>query len=114
VEPQIICPKCERRIDPSFYFCPNCGKKIKEKPVSIELWPQIKLYLISVMLPPLGIGLTIRYLRSESKKANVIGVVSLILTVSALIYVTWYSINFVNEFNKQLNSELGKYEQIGF
>lgn len=106
----IPCPFCNVQIDPSAFFCPNCGKKVREKPVGIGWADQTKLYLISIIIPPFNLGLTRRYLKSPDEKTKIIGIISLVLTFASLILITWYSINLINSVNTQVNQTLNQYQ----
>ena len=106
----IPCPFCHTQIDPVAYFCPNCGKKVREKPVGTGAGDQVKLYLISVLLPPFGLGLTWRYVKSPDEKTKVIGIVSLILTFASLIFITWWSVSLINTINTQVNETMKQYQ----
>jgi len=71
---------------------------------------QVKLYLISVLLPPFGLGLTWRYFKSPNEKTKIIGIVSLILTFASLILITWWSVSLINSINTQVNETLNQYQ----
>jgi len=50
-----VCPTCHQPVSPEDYFCPNCGKDLKAKPLSVSITTQIGIYLLSIFLPPLGL-----------------------------------------------------------
>jgi hypothetical protein len=86
---------------------------IMEKPLSASIRSQLWLYFLSVFLPPFGLGLTIRYLRSDEDGFKRIGLVSLILTVVALMVAVWGTIALSVNLNQQINQQLGNYEGLG-
>lgn len=110
----ISCPFCSSQIDTSAYFCPNCGKKIREKPLSVTASSQILLYLVSVLLPPFWFPLTYRYLKSKDPKAKKIGLISLVLTITALLLITWLTGIFLSNFKNNLLKDLNNYQSIGY
>jgi hypothetical protein len=95
------------------FFCPVCGKNIKEKPIATGTLVQIGLYLVSVLLPPLFIGWTIRYLKSKDPTAKQIGMISLGLTIVSLTVAIWLTIAFVKNITKGVNQQLNQYQNSG-
>ena len=106
MEPQLFCPGCKQLIVVSDYFCPNCGKKIKDKPQSTSIPRQIFVYLLSFLLPPLGLWPAVKYLKQKEEKSRMIGFVAIILTVISIAITVWLSVGFMNVFNQQLNQQL--------
>lgn len=100
------CLQCHAIVKLTDYFCANCGKNLKEKPLSTSPAMEILYYLGSLALPPLGIIWGIKYLRQADPKAKRIGVVSIILTlISGIITIIW-TMNLINGVSAQLNSQL--------
>jgi hypothetical protein len=110
---QIICPFCSTLVDTTAFFCSVCGKNVKEKPLSTGILTQIGLYLVSVFLPPLFLGLTIKYLKSKDPKAKQVGMISLGLTVITLIVVIWLSISVAKNLTRTINQQFNQYENLG-
>jgi hypothetical protein len=106
---QITCPNCEQNILEDYFFCPNCGKKLKDKPLSVSIGRQILIYLFSFFLPSLGLWPAVKYLKQKDQKSKMIGLVAITLTIVATIITVWFSLDIVNEFNKQLNGNLNLY-----
>src|SRR3989344_8838586 len=79
------CPACGTGIPVTDYFCPHCGKKIKNPPPSTSAWGQIKVYAFSILLPPFGVIPAIRYLRQADGKSKIIGMVIIILTLISFV-----------------------------
>ncbi len=109
---QTPCPFCSSLIDSSAFFCPTCGKNVKEKPLSTSILSQIGLYAVSILLPPLFIGWTIKYLKSADQKTKQIGILSLILTTLSLIIGVWISIAFAKTLTQSVNQQLNQYQDI--
>ena len=102
---QKICPACHLSLSESFYFCPNCGKKIKEPPVSTTVGKQVGIYAMSILLPPLGLWPGIKYLLQKDQKAKTIGIIAIVLTTFSTIITSWIAINFFNQLNKIIGSQ---------
>lgn len=98
----MTCPFCAAPVGESNYFCANCGKKLKEKPVSTSFTALVGLYLVSVFLPPFGLGLTIRYLKSTEPTAKTMGIISLLLTILALMLGVWWAMSSWNGLRQQI------------
>ena len=109
MENQINCRYCGKNIIESDYFCPNCGKKLKDKPLSTGIVKQISVYLFSVFLPPFGLWPGIKYLRQEGDKSKIIGIIVILLTIISTGVSIWLTIGFINVFNQQLNSNINLY-----
>ena len=76
--PAKICPKCALPILSEFYFCPNCGKQLRSKPISVSIMKQTGVYLLSFLLPPLGLYPGIKYILHGDTKTKVVGVIAII------------------------------------
>jgi uncharacterized membrane protein YvbJ len=113
MESQIVCHHCKSNVGPSDYFCPNCGKKLREKPQSTALLKQLLVYTVSFFLPPLGLWPAIKYLRQPDQKSRCIGWAAIILTIVSVILSVYLSVNMLNSLNEQLYSELNMYQNLG-
>jgi hypothetical protein len=105
MEPQ-TCPFCHFSVNDTFYFCPSCGKKIKDPPASTSVSKQISIYLISILLPPLGLWPGVSYLLDKNEKAKMIGLVAIVLTIVSTILTTWYAYGLYTQLTHTLNSQL--------
>jgi uncharacterized OB-fold protein len=110
MEPQIgaqtTCPNCGLPITAGANYCPNCGRKLKEKEVSTGMWALLWLFFVSVFLPPFGLGLTLRYLKSTDKTIRVFGIISLLLTVGVLVWAIWSVLAVLKSINQMVNQQL--------
>ena len=109
MDPQ-ICPACHFPLSENFYFCPNCGKKIKELIASVAIGKQIAIYLLSLFLPPLGLFPGIKYLLQKDQKRKMVGVVAIALTILSTVITVWITINLTKTINTQLN----QYNNLGY
>lgn len=100
----LTCRFCNFQILETYYFCPNCGKKIKNPPLSTSLSKQLTVYAISILLPPLGVVPAIKYLLSKEKHAKIVGIIALILTVISIYLSTIFALKMYNDTMAQFNS----------
>jgi len=105
MEPQLTCSKCKQNVLAAYYFCPNCGKKLKERPQPTTVLRQIFVYLLSFFLPPLGLWPAVKYLRQKDGKSRLIGIVAVVLTLISITISIWLYVGFIDNFNKQLNQQ---------
>lgn len=106
----MVCKYCSLPVTPVDYFCPNCGKKLKDKPVSTGFGALVWLFGLSAFAPPFGIGLTIKYMKSEDEQARALGWVSLIVTIVALILTILLTKSLMDNLNQKINTEMQKYQ----
>ena len=106
MDPLLTCPDCKQNVSTEDYFCPNCGKKLKEKPQSTTILRQILIYLLSIFLPPLGLWPAIKYIKQKDNKSKMIGYIAIILTIISVGISIWLYLGFINTVNQQLNNQL--------
>lgn len=110
----LTCKYCDFTVAENFYFCPNCGKKIKEPPLSTSISKQIYIYAISIIFPPLGLWPGIKYLLDKNPKAKVIGIVAIILTTVSLIITIQLTLSFLNGQKDVASQQLQQLENAGY
>jgi uncharacterized membrane protein YvbJ len=98
------CPYCGTKIVAEGYFCQNCGKKLKEISPSGSVTKQIKIYLISFFIPPLGLFKGYPYLKQKNPKLRIIGIVAVMLTIASIVIVIWLAVQTVNSVNQGMKS----------
>jgi hypothetical protein len=108
------CPFCSAQIGTQAFFCPVCGKKIKDKPLAVDLKTKVLLYGVSILLPPLGLGWTIRYVRSADSEAKKMGIISLVLTVVSLLAAVGVTMVYVQSLTKQINEMVNQYQNLEY
>ena len=101
-----VCPACHVAVRPMDYFCFNCGKNLHAAPPGTAPADQIKLYLGSVFLAPMGIVWGLRYLREENRKSKIVGIVAMTLSVVTILIVVQYIVALVNTVNSQVGQQL--------
>jgi len=102
----VNCPACHAEVRPTDYFCYNCGKNLKPKPLSTSFGRQMIVYLESIFLPPYGILIGIRYLRQRENKSVIVGIVAIILTFLSLIIFVVMTRRLIDTVNTQVNNQL--------
>lgn len=98
------CKHCKNPIVETFYFCPNCGKKIKNPPYKFSISNTIVIILESVFLPPLGLIPGIKYFLKDDRRAQIIGVMAIVFTVISTIIGIIFTVNFINKTNESINN----------
>lgn len=89
-----LCPQCHRPVTPTANYCSNCGKKLKEPPLSTAIETQIWIYAFSIFLPMicfLGVSRwsAIKYARSGDRKRKQIGFIAIVLMAISTIITFW-------------------------
>jgi hypothetical protein len=111
---QAICPQCKGNISSSDFFCGNCGKKLKEPPLSTTLLKQILIYALSLFLPPAGVWPAVKYLRQPDEKSKRVGIIVLLLTIISIVLTIRLSKSFLNSFTQKLNTQYNFLEEIDY
>lgn len=101
-----VCPSCHIVVKSTDYFCSNCGKNLHPVPLRTTVFDQVKLFLGSVFLAPMGIIWGMRYLREKEDKSKIVGVIAMLLSVITLIVAIQYTVNFANTINSQVGNQL--------
>jgi hypothetical protein len=99
---QTFCTLCHIPLLDTYFFCPNCGKKIHEPALSTTLLKQLGIYALSIFLPPLGLWPGIRYLRQPDKNAHIVGWIAIFLTVISIVATAWSVMQIINAAQTQL------------
>jgi hypothetical protein len=100
------CSSCHFLCKSDWYFCPNCGKPLKDKPLSTGIAKQLVIYSVSFFLTPFGLGWAIQYMKSSNPKARIIGIVALFLTFASIGLMIWTAKSFMDSYMKQINDVL--------
>lgn len=101
---EISCSSCRAILPASAYFCPQCGIKLKEPPLSTSIGKQALIYFISFFLAPFGLGYAFKYLKQSDPKARKIGIISLVLTILAISLIIWILKEFMSSYYNSLNT----------
>ena len=101
---EALCPSCHNTVSDSANFCPQCGKKIKEPPLSTTVARQILIYCVSFFLAPFGLGYAFKYLKQRDPKTRTVGIVAIALTILAIVSVILISKTFLDLLYAPFNS----------
>ncbi len=83
--------------------------QLKDQALSITVGKQIFIYLMSALLPPLGLWPAIKYLKQKDQKSRMIGFIAIVLTIISTVITIWFTLGFINTFNRELNANLNLY-----
>lgn len=100
----MVCPSCQAVTSTTANFCSQCGKKLKNAPLSTSVAKQIVIYLVSFFLAPFGLGYAFIYLKQPDAKTRTIGIISLALTVCAIVAVIVFSTAFMKSYYGALDT----------
>lgn len=107
-----VCPVCHQAVQPEFYFCPNCGKSLHEKPLSTSWGTQAWIYALSVVMPWLAFLVLsywpgIKYMRSDNEGAKQIGVIATVLMAISTIVMMWLLIVWTQAYVQYSVNSIG-------
>ena len=98
-----MCKTCHQPILPQYYFCPNCGTKVNEPPLSTSLTTQLGIYVFSIILPLICFIFVTKwpgntYFKSQDPKAKQIGTIAWTLIIVSTIVTVWLGIIWTENF----------------
>ena len=114
-----ICPQCHEPVLPVYYFCPNCGKNLKEPPLSTSASTQIGIYILSIIMPAIAFLAIkywpgMKYLRSADWEKKQIGIVAVVLMAVSTIVIAWWLIIWTEGLIQSMTSGLMGTGSLGF
>ena len=101
-----VCPVCHLEVKSTDYFCFNCGKNLRPKPLSTSLTKQITIYLESFFLPPYGLIIGLRYLKQKDNASKIVGIAAIVLTVISILIFIKVTNDLIKTVNTQVNTQL--------
>jgi len=104
-----LCPTCHQSVRLTDYFCSNCGKNLRPRPLSTSLLSQIALYLKTLLLPPLGFIWGYRYLRQPGTNSKIVGLITIAITIIEIVLLVEFAVNLVNTVNQQIYQQTSLY-----
>ncbi len=104
VQTETICPACKSIISTTAYFCPNCGKQLKDKAPSATFAKQALIYFVSLFLPPFGLWYAWKYIKYGDYTSIKIGTIAIILTIISILATIWLTQGFINSVYQSLNT----------
>ena len=99
-----ICPSCNFTIQNDWYYCPNCGKTLRNKPITVSVAKQLLIYSVSFFLAPLGLAWGIRYIRNSNRNTRIVGLISIILTLIAIAFTIYSFGSIMAKYTNMLNN----------
>lgn len=111
--PQTACRVCQTVLYPTYNFCPTCGLKVKEDKTTVSLGSQISVYLVSILLPPMGLFPGIKYLRKGDDHAKHVGLIAIFLTILSCVISIWAFAGLINTINNSLQQQVNL-KQLGY
>jgi hypothetical protein len=110
-----VCPVCHQPVAATYYFCPNCGAKIHEPPLSTSAMTQLGIYAFSAILPVICYLLIskwqgIRYLRSKDEDARTVGIIACSILLISSIVTFYYGYIWTEQALNQATSQVNQQE----
>ena len=111
-----LCSVCHQALQPEYYFCPNCGHEVHEKPLSTTAFTQSWIYAFSIILPLICFIMVtkwpaIKYIRSQDLKARQIGWIAVALITLSTCVTIWLAYAATQEAIRvttaSLNQDMG-------
>lgn len=106
MEMDLVCKSCQNPISPTYFFCPYCGKKLRQPPLSTSIGKQIGVYFLAIFFPFFSIVPGIRYMNQPDSKSKAVGVVALLVTGISLLLNVYFLFVSIDYFKQLLNSPL--------
>jgi len=100
------CKYCKSPIQESFYFCPNCGKKLKEPPFKFSLGKSITIIIVALLFPPFGLIPGIKYFLKDDKRAQFVGMITIAVTIIAIGLMFVVTMRIANYYKDTYNQIL--------
>src|SRR3990172_10996754 len=101
-----VCPQCHAVVRATDFFCYNCGKNLKAKPLPTSLATEIMYYIGSLALPPLGYWWGIKYLKQPDAVSKRIGILCMVITTTSFILTSIWAVDYINEINAAVAGQL--------
>ncbi len=113
-----VCPVCHQPVQLTWYFCPNCGKALKERPLSTTYGTQAWIYALSILMPwiaflALGYWPGVKYLRSENEEAKQVGIIACVLMGISTIIMVWLLVVWTQQLVQSSLNGIGNLGGLG-
>jgi len=113
-KPLLPCSSCSFPVIDAYFFCPNCGKKLKRRPPSTSAVKQISFYLFCVFFPPFGLIPAVRYVIQTDSKSKVVGYIGIGLTLASLTVSIILTVQIFSQIQNTLKMQQDVYKQLGY
>ena len=101
---EAICPSCKLPVSAVAYFCSNCGRQLRDRPLATTLSKKIIAYSVSLFLPPFGLLYAWKYLKRADYESRKTGIIAAVLTAISILATTWLAGALVDSVNQSLES----------
>ena len=105
-----LCPFCNKEIDSTDKFCPKCGNRLPERNSSFTTGQKIKIYLLSVILAPLGLYWFFKFYKNENPEKRKVAFYSLYITIFMIVVLIIINMYFI----RALETYVGSYNLDSF
>ncbi len=98
------CPFCNKEINQTDKFCPNCGNKIPENDIPFSAGQKVKMYFLSIVLAPLGLYWFFKYFKNENSEKRKVAFSILYISIVMSIVLLVINIYFVKALQTYVDS----------
>jgi uncharacterized membrane protein YvbJ len=98
------CPHCNKEIDLTDKFCPNCGNKLPEKDLPFSTGQKLKIYMVSVFLAPFGLYWFFKFFKNENIEKRKVAYNALYISIVMIIVIFIINSYFVKTLRTYVDS----------
>ena len=98
------CPFCNKEINQTDKFCPNCGNKLPEKDLPFSTAQKVKIYLLSIFLAPFGLYWFFKYFKNENGEKRKLAFNVLFISIVMIIVLIIINFYFVKALQTYIDS----------
>lgn len=106
-----MCPTCKFQLTEDWYYCPNCGKELKEKPLTMSKLKEFGMYTASFLLSPIGLHWAIKYIKYKQARGKRIAIIIFLLTITSTS-ITIYTFKKAGDTYSNMLKSLNKVNNI--
>jgi hypothetical protein len=99
-----ICAVCKKEVRPEDIFCPHCGAKLIQTNAPLSTGQKIKIYVVTVLLAPLGIYWFFKYFRNTDPQKRHVAYAVLWITLIMLALIAGSTVYIMDFYTKYLNT----------
>ena len=98
------CPFCNKEIDRTDKFCPNCGNKLPEKDLPFSTAQKVKIYFLSMVLASFGLYWFFKYFKNENSEKRKLAFNVLYISIFMIIVLVIINFYFVKALQTYIDS----------
>ncbi|MFA5828823.1 MAG: hypothetical protein WC841_05720 [Candidatus Shapirobacteria bacterium] len=103
------CAVYHQSSEPLDYYCRNCGKSLRPRPLSTSVRSQLVLYIKTLLLPPFGFIWGYRYLRQSDTVSKLVGLFTVLITTAEIIWLIQSTVNTFTTVNQEIYRQMKLY-----